>query len=51
MHILYGVVTGVTLPAYFAISKGRDDRQAVLIYALLCIFLVGISFRSVATGY
>ena len=51
MHILYGVVTGITLPAYFAISKGKDDRQAVLIYALLCLFLVGISFRSVATGY
>lgn len=51
MHILYGVVTGITLPAYFAISKGKDDRQAVLIYGLLCLFLVGISFRSVTTGY
>ena len=51
MHILYGVVTGISIPAYFAISKGKDDRQAVLIYGLLCLFLVGISFRSVATGY
>lgn len=50
MHILYGVVTGITIPAYFAISKGKDDRQAALIYGLLCLFLVGISFRLVVTG-
>jgi hypothetical protein len=51
MHILYGVVTVIGIPAYFAISKGKDDRQATLVYSLLCLALVGISFRSVATGY
>jgi hypothetical protein len=50
VHILYGVVAGLTLPAYYAFSRGRDDRRASWAYALLCLFLAGISARSAATG-
>jgi len=50
IHILYGVVALLTLPAYYAISKGRDDRTATLIYSLLYIFLAGIILRSTVTG-
>ena len=50
IHILYGAVAVLTLPAYYVISKGRDDRTATLIYSLLCIFLTGIILRSMVTG-
>ncbi len=50
VHLLYGAVASITLPTYFALSKGRDDRMASLIYGLLCFFLVGISLRAMSTG-
>jgi len=50
VHILYGVVAAIGLPAYFAYSKGRDDREAALAYALLCFFLVGIGMRAFGTA-
>jgi len=50
VHILYGVVAAIGLPAYFAYSKGRDDRSAALHYALLCFFLVGIGLRAIGTA-
>lgn len=50
IHILYGIVTVITLPAYYAFSKGRDDRTAALLYGLFCIFIAGITLRSVTTG-
>lgn len=50
LHILYGVVAVLALPAYYVISRGRDDRRASWAYALLCLFLVGISARGITTG-
>jgi hypothetical protein len=50
IHILYGVVTALTLPAYYALSRGRDDRRAAWIYALLGFFLAGIALRARGTG-
>jgi hypothetical protein len=50
IHILYGVVAVISLPAYYAITKGRDDRQIVLVYSLLNFFLAAISLRAAATG-
>jgi hypothetical protein len=50
IHILYGALTALAIPGYFALSKGRDDRIANLVYALLCLFLVGIGFRAIATA-
>lgn len=50
VHILYGVVAVITLPGYFAISKGKDDRDATLAYALICLFLVGIGMRAAFTA-
>jgi hypothetical protein len=50
VHILYGTVAAITLPAYYAFSKGRDDRTAALLYGLFCIFVAGITLRSVTTG-
>lgn len=50
VHILYGVTTVLTLPAYYAFSKGRDDRTAAFIYAGLCLFLAIAGYRAVLTG-
>ena len=50
VHILYGVVAVISLPAYYAITRGRDDRQVVLVYGMLNFFLAAISLRAAATG-
>jgi hypothetical protein len=50
VHLIYGAVTVLAIPGYFAISKGRDDRTATLAYTLIFIFLVGISARAAMTG-
>ena len=50
IHILYGIVAVIALPAYYAITKGRDDKEVVLVYGLLNLFLAAISLRAVATG-
>ena len=50
IHILYGVVAAMTLPAVYGFSRGRDDRQMALGYGLVLLFLVGISWRAIVTG-
>jgi hypothetical protein len=50
VHILYGVVSVISLPGYFAFSKGKDDRDATLAYALICFFLVGVGLRATLTS-
>jgi hypothetical protein len=50
IHVLYGVVLIIGLPAYYAITKGRDDKNTALAYGLLCIFLAAITLRATATG-
>lgn len=49
-HVLYGAVNVLVLPGIYLFTKGDDQRRAMLVYALGCIFLVGIVFRSMATG-
>lgn len=50
IHLLYGAVALISLPAFYAASKGRDDRRAALIYGLLGLFLAGIGARAMSTG-
>lgn len=50
VHVLYGIVAVIALPAYYAITKGRDDKYAALAYGFLCLFLAAISLRAMATG-
>ncbi len=50
VHLLYGVVTALTLPAAYALSHGRDDRRAAWMYAVLGLFLAGIALRAQGTG-
>lgn len=50
MHILYGLVGVISLPATFVYTKGREDRHTLLVYALVFMALVGIFMRAVVTG-
>jgi hypothetical protein len=50
IHILYGIVAIITLPATFAYTRGRDDRWEQLIYVTVCLFLCGIALRALTTG-
>jgi hypothetical protein len=50
MHILYGVVAVLCVPAAFAFTRGSDERRTSLVYGAVLLFMVGILFRSIATG-
>jgi hypothetical protein len=50
IHLLYGVVALLTLPGYFAYSRGQDDPRATRSFGLICLFLVGISLRAIGTA-
>ena len=50
VHILYGITAVVTLPGFYAYTRGRDDLRASLQYGLICLFLLGVSLRAAATA-
>ena len=50
IHVLYGTVAALTLPAAYGLTRSRDDRRAALIYGLLCLFLAAIAWRAATTG-
>jgi hypothetical protein len=50
IHLLYGAVAAISLPGYYAYSKGQDDRRTVLNYGLICLFLAGITIRAITTA-
>lgn len=50
VHYLYGVVLIIALPGLYAFVRGRDSRREAFLYALMGLFLVGISLRAVSTA-
>ena len=50
LHILYGIVAAISIPSAFAFTRGRNGRYEVLIYALIALFLFGITSRAQSTG-
>lgn len=50
LHILYGIVAVLSIPSAFAFTRGRSGRYEALIYALIALFLLGITTRAQATG-
>jgi hypothetical protein len=50
IHVLYGIVAGISIPGYYAYTQGQDDRRASLTYGLICLFLIGISIRAMGTA-
>ncbi len=50
LHILYGIVAVICLPAAFSFTRGRTSRQELLVYAAVSLFLAGIVNRLQTTG-
>jgi len=50
LHVLYGVVTLIAIPGAFAFTRGRSTRYETLIYAVVALFLAGVSVRARLTG-
>lgn len=50
LHVLYGIVAVVTLPAAYFFSAHGTERRDSLIFGLSCVFLVGIAIRAATTG-
>ncbi len=50
VHILYGIVGAIALPAVYLYTKGRDDNRDILIYAVAFMFQTGIFMRAMITG-
>ena len=50
IHILYGVLSVISIPAVYAFTKGGDARRDQLIYAIVYLFATVITLRARMTG-
>lgn len=50
LHVLYGIAAAIAIPSAFAFTRGRSTRYEALIFALVALFLAGITLRSQQTG-
>lgn len=50
IHVLYGLVAALTIPAVYSFTKGKQERREMLIYGLALLFLVGILLRAIGTA-
>lgn len=50
IHFLYGLLGIICIPGVFAYTRGEDGRREVLIYALIGLFLMGVSIRAITTA-
>jgi heme A synthase len=52
VHYLYGALVVIAVPATFAFTRGRDDRGALLIYAIVLLLtaIFGVRAFTTATG-
>lgn len=50
VHILYGILPVITLPAAYAFTNGREDHRAAFMYGLIGLFLAGVSIRAITTA-
>ncbi len=50
VHYLYGLTAVLVLPFVWTYLRDRDQRQALLIYSLLSLFIAGLAVRGMTTG-
>jgi heme A synthase len=50
VHLLYGVLAVITIPAAFAFTRGKGTRREAAIYGLICLFLAGVAIRAATTA-
>lgn len=49
-HYLYGITGVLVLPFAWSYLRDRDQRQALLIYSLIALFIFGLAVRGMMTG-
>lgn len=50
VHILYGILGVITIPAVFGFTRGRDTYYEALMYGLAMLFLLGVITRAMTTN-
>jgi hypothetical protein len=50
IHILYGLVSALTIPAVYAYTKGGEERREMLIYGVVTLVTVGLILRAMTTA-
>lgn len=50
VHLLYGLVLALAIPGAFSYTRGRGGRAEMLIYAIIALFLAGVTIRARLTG-
>jgi hypothetical protein len=50
VHILYGLVSALTIPAVYVYTKGREERAEVLIYGVVALVTVALILRATITA-
>ena len=49
-HYLYGLTAVLVLPFAWSYLRARSQRQALLIYSLVALFIFGLAVRGIITG-
>jgi hypothetical protein len=50
IHILYGLVTALTIPAVYTFTRGREERSEMLIYGVVALLTVALILRAMTTA-
>ncbi len=50
VHYLYGFTAVLILPFVWSYLRARDQRQALLFYSFVMLFIAGLAIRGMATG-
>jgi len=50
IHILYGIVTLLTLPGVYLYTKGRTEKPEMLMYATISLITAGLVLRAISTA-
>ena len=50
LHVLYGIVTALIIPAVYAYTKGDEKRPVVLIYAVSLLIGALLIIRAIVTA-
>jgi hypothetical protein len=50
VHILYGILAAISLPAAAIYMQGRPNEGKPVIYAIVSLFLVGVMIRGIITA-
>ena len=49
-HYLYGATAILVIPFAWSYMRDRDQRQALLLYSALALFVAGLAIRGMTTG-